>query len=579
MRPVTGVDPRSGDNPGAWRRLWPREATTPDGTLYSHTGPAAYDDVAVARWLSRGCSGPSPADQGFAAVLLAADGSLRGASSARTEASLFWTTRSGTLLLAPHPRDLIGLLAVPPALDVGKLADLVVLHDDPVRTVWTGVYRLPTGHQLRWRPGGSAPSVRPWFTPDDAPDRSIGAAQAVALMRAAVTAAVAGSLPDRGDVHTTLSGGLDSSMVSIAAAALLQPQGRTVHAMTHVPLPGTAAVAGWEADDGPYARRLCAEVPGFTWSALTNTARRSPFASLAERFERTWLPTLNPSNTVWVHEALRRASAARSRLLLTGATGNGPYSPGAGPFLAELARRHRYDQLARFGAQGLRRGDGSALRLAAWAAAPPAVRAVRAHRRRGTSPRPNAGVEELLVRPELLSDGAAAARERAAGSEAPTRQDWVDLVRRDTSLAAGTQLLADDVWWSDPLSDPAVCTLALRLPAEAWLVGGRPRGLAREVSKGVVPDHVRLRTSRGGQSLDRGQWLAGREPEVLALLEQVEGCAAASEFLDLARLRRGVESLDPASPAVHRWEMGTGRALGFGLYAAWYESTVLARSR
>ena len=47
---------------------------------------------------------------------------------------------------------------------------------------------------------------------------------------------------------------------------------------------------------------------------------------------------------------------------------------------------------------------------------------------------------------------------------------------------------------------------------------------------------------------------------------------AAQQFLDLPRLRAGVTAPDLAGLGAMRWESVFGRALGFGLFAAWYES-------
>ncbi|WP_375423656.1 hypothetical protein [uncultured Friedmanniella sp.] len=77
--------------------------------------------------------------------------------------------------------------------------------------------------------------------------------------------------------------------------------------------------------------------------------------------------------------------------------------------------------------------------------------------------------------------------------------------------------------------------------------------------------------------MDRGQWLAGRSASLLGLLEVVEASPAAQQFLDLPGLRQGV--LDPGNPSVHSQEMSTGRALAFGLYAAWYKPEVLRVDR
>ena len=541
------------------------------GALYVQHGPGAADLTALVGWLMGGCAAPVPVRQGFVAVLVHLDGRVVAASSSRTELTALYTYDAGRLIVATHPRDLLVTLGRRPALSVAKLADLVALHDDPSSTVYDGVQRLPVGHLMRWRPEQPEPQVTRWYSPSVVPDVGIDPASAPALMRDVVRSAVAASLPVAGDVAATLSGGLDSSMVVATAARLLGPQRRMVHTCTHVPLPGVASAGMWEPDDGPYARQMVAESPGLTWTPLTNTARTSPFELCWQSFAETWLPVMNPANHVWISAAVEHAAQAGSPVLLTGATGNGPFSRGAAGPLRSLASEHRYGALGRHIANARRAGTG--WRQAAWpvvAAAAPGVLTALQRRRGRTGGSGDADIVAALpVRPEQLSVEAQERMQRLGGAAAPSRDDWVDFVLKDSSLRARAPRA---VWWSDPLSDPEVVALALRLPHEAWLAGGRTRGLAREAARGLVPDHIRLRSTRGGQSHDLGLWLAGRQRHLNELYEQVAASPAAQQFLDLPRLRAGVTAPDLAGLGAMRWESVFGRALGFGLFAAWYES-------
>ncbi|HYP45897.1 MAG TPA: asparagine synthase-related protein [Propionibacteriaceae bacterium] len=566
------LDPSCGASPGRYRTRW--------GVLLAEHGPGPFDGIAVARWLSRSCSGPAPVRQGFAAALVRHDASVEAAVSPRAEVALFYALAGGSLLLSSHPQGVIDALPQPPALDLAKLADLVTLYDAPDSTPYEGVRRLPLGHRLSWRPGKAAVLVRRWFEPDSTPQHSLSTDEAVRTMRETIAEAVAASLPSSGDVSATLSGGLDSAMVVGTAAELLFPSGRTVHTFTHRPLPNTLPGAGnWESDDGPYAERMCAEIKGLSWTPLVNLDRRNHLDALPALFRRTWLPTLNPANALWIVDAVDAAAFRSTGLLLTGATGNGPYSRDASQPLRELGRRRRLDLLAKhaLAAHGTGLAWPVALRPSISATVPTWLKTMRRRKlSRSASIRLQADLmARLPVRPERLSEDARASARRLRAVATQTRQDWVDFVLRDHSMLTICQHLSPSVWWSDPLSDPEVTSLALRLPDEAWLAGGRSRGLAREASLGRVPDHIRLRTTRGSQAADRAQWLAGREGRVRAHLEVVEASPAAQQFLDLSALRRGVEALDPQSPDIHIWDLSIGRALGFGMFAAWYESEVL----
>jgi asparagine synthase (glutamine-hydrolysing) len=544
-------------------------------------GPAPVDHAALRVWLDAGCRGPAPVRQGFVAALVRPDGSLLAASGSRWEQSLFYAVADGRLLLATHPRELVRALPRPPALDVAKLVDLVALYDAPESTVFEGVRRLPLGHLLERAPG-RPPSVRRWFAPDPTEDRGISPHEAPILMREAVRSAVEASLPAIGDVGATLSGGLDSTMVVATASGLLAPAGRGIHAMTHVPLPGAPQPAGsWEPDDGPYAEEVARSLSGVSWAPVVNTDRTPPLESCRWAIERAWYPTFNPPNQEWCNQIIRDAEDRALPLLLTGASGNATFSREKDGIVRGLLQRGRVAALLR--QVRLRAEADGALLPAARSVVretlPRQVLAWRREQRRrrlGAALPPAPDVAELPVRREALSEDARADLAILAQEFPPAgRTMWLDFARLDTSRHGFPQNLSDSVWWSDPLSDPEVVALALRLPEDAWLAGGRDRGLAREAADGLVPDRVRLRRTHGGQSADVDQWVVGQEPAYRALLDRFRDSPSVPRFLDVDRLAAAVgpELTNPETASV--WQDIHGRAFAVGQFAVWYEDEVL----
>ncbi len=135
--------------------------------------------------------------------------------------------------------------------------------------------------------------------------------------------------------------------------------------------------------------------------------------------------------------------------------------------------------------------------------------------------------------------------------------------------------MSDSVWVSDPLSDPAMVELAGRLPEEAWLSGGRSRGLARAATAGLLPDTVRLRRTYGSQGADIGQVV--RERDYRDLLDRFRASPTVPSFIDLDALERslGPDLADPVR-AIY-WQGVHGRAFSYGHFAVWYEDEVLGR--
>jgi hypothetical protein len=182
----------------------------------------------------------------------------------------------------------------------------------------------------------------------------------------------------------------------------------------------------------------------------------------------------------------------------------------------------------------------------------------------------------MPARFEALSDAARDEHaELVAGVGFPGRRDWIRFVMSDFSRIGLGQCMSDAVWWSDPLSDPELVALALRLPEEAWLAGGRDRGLAREAAVGLLPDVVRLRPTYGSQAADAAQWVVGQEPAYRALLERFRASPSVGEFLDLDALDAAVgpELTDPETAST--WQDIYGRAFSLGQFAVWYEDEVL----
>lgn len=545
-------------------------------------GPAPADHAALRTWLDAGCRGPAPVRQGFVAALTRPDGSFVAACSPRWEQSLFYAVDGGRLVLATHPRDLVRGLSRPPALDVSKLVDFVALHDAPDTTVLEGVRRLPLGHLLEHTPG-RAPATRRWFAPATEEDRSISPAEAPALMREAVRAAVAASLPAAGDVGATLSGGLDSSMVVATAAGLLAPAGRGIHAMTHVPLPGTPDPGGsWVADDGPDAQAVAAALPGVSWSPVANTSLTAPLDSCRWALDRAWYPSFNPANQEWCNQMIVRAEDSGLPLLLTGASGNATFSRECGGIVRELLRHGRVGALVRQ-VRARAAANGALVHAARSVVRETLPRRVLAwrrdqrRRRMGLSAAPEPDVADLPILADALSDAARADLALLADDFPPDdRASWLDLARLDTSRHGYPQNLSDTLWWSDPLSDPEVVSLAFRIPEEAWLAEGRNRGLAREAARGLVPDQVRLRTAYGAQSADVGQWVVDQEQAYRALVDRFRDSPTVPQFLDVDRLAAAVGPALSDPETASTWQDIHGRAFAVGQFAVWYEDQVLS---
>ncbi|MBP7972794.1 MAG: hypothetical protein KAZ48_08325 [Candidatus Nanopelagicales bacterium] len=549
-----------------------------DGLVFAAVtspAPTDFDDLRV--WLSRGCPDSSAPRQAFGVVSVEPrTGRVLAATSARTEVCLFYAQTATSLVVSSHLAGLVARLPELPELNVAKLADLMTLSDDSRSTVFAGVSRVPTGHRMRWQPG-QTPTVSRWFHPDAVVRfRALKPGDDAVLMRDAVRGAVTASVPESGDVAAALSGGLDSTMVVATAAGILVPQGRKVNAATHVPLPRAAAIkSGWEPDDGPYARLMAERTPGLTYTPLVNTAKKTPLDVLPWIFETTFAPVLVHSSVVWGAAMTEWARSLGSQVLLGGDMGNASFSRNRAGIRRQLVLAGRWGPVLRDLPLQRRSGQSWApiMFSLAGAIAPDWV-----HRLRGRLPA-NSSVrfaQEMPLRPEMISDEASQLLKASAlGSQARAHSAWVDFVMEDPSLSPSAPDI--DLWFSDPLSDPEVIRTAFSLPLESWIGGGLDRSVARRAMVGLVPDEIRLRTTRGEQSADFGEWIQGREQQYQEAMDEVSASPSAQRFIDVAKLRASLAAgLPHPGRAAYDWDLTHGRALNLGLFAAWWDHKVRA---
>jgi len=122
----------------------------------------------------------------------------------------------GTLLLASEIKGLLACPGFQPELETTHLAEqLMFRYTAWDRTLLRGVKQLPPGHELELRADGSLKQRRFWALADAEPVRR---GDAAAEVRAVLNAAVRSQMVSDVPVGTQLSGGIDSSLITLEAA-------------------------------------------------------------------------------------------------------------------------------------------------------------------------------------------------------------------------------------------------------------------------------------------------------------------------------------------------------------------------
>lgn len=396
---------------------------------------------------------------------------------------------------------------------------------DPFGTPYAEVNRLPPGSRAHFPAGAQEPSITMWHEREGYPTPTLEGPVAQATYLQTFDDVVAGLVGD-GPVCATLSGGLDSSFV-VASLARNPRVKEPIHAFCHSPHPEAGlADSNKVADDYPAAQAMERAYPGrvIVHRVLPEPGENALDAAVAFA-DRSWLPAFNVSNIGWIGAICQRTRELGGERLFVGAKGNFAFSA-SHEYAPEyyLAR----GQLVRAWRSASRDSPRSALELAT---AP-----LRARLRRGlrSLPGTKAAPDDYFAYLGLTSHG---------GYRMPVS----DRARFLQSLTPGRNApTGGAVNWGVPMVDPfasaQMIAVAAAITPREWSKGPHPRGYARLLAEGRVPDEIRLRTRRGSQALD--QWflmrnMRDRYYDELALLPETPILGG---WLDFDYLRSTLDS-------------------------------------
>ncbi|HEX5183852.1 MAG TPA: asparagine synthase-related protein [Allosphingosinicella sp.] len=445
----------------------------------------------------------------------------------------------GVFAFASMPKGLHALADVPVAPDEEAMAGfLALVPEQGTRTFFRGVERVPPAHLCIVT--RNQISFRRYWNPTPEPLRLSREGYADAV-RAGLDKAVAARLRGAdGRVATHLSGGLDSSAVTATAARLLAPNGQ-VTAFTAVPREGYAGRLGRGrfGDEGAHAAALAALYPNIE-HVLIRSGHRSPFERLDRNFFLYERPVLNLCNAVWGDAISDAARDRRLTVLLSGQNGNMSFSYTGLELLPDLLSRGRLVKLARL-ALRLRR-TGTTLESAVSHALGPFLPAwlwTGINRLRG---------RRLTIGDYSAIDPARAGRlretARAAGldfSYRPRRDPvatrlWV-MARVDGGTYHKGHLAGWGIDYRDPTADRDLVELCLSIPTEAYLAGGRARGLARDAFADRLPAVIADETRKGLQAVDWHEGVMAARGDLQDELGRICEVPETEGLIDTAMLR------------------------------------------
>ncbi len=186
---------------------------------------------------------------------------------------VMWHRSDKFFAFATMPNGLFALADVPRELSEEKFADFLVLnHADHETTIYRNVFRVAPAHVLHIKPDGSI-SRRRYWSPANIKSVRLPSDEAYAEgLRDTLDRAVRRQMRSIHPIGSLLSGGLDSSSVSVLAARALAEKNERLAAFTGVPRRGFDGVVpnGAYADETPYVDAIQRTVPTIDVSYVRN---------------------------------------------------------------------------------------------------------------------------------------------------------------------------------------------------------------------------------------------------------------------------------------------------------------------
>ena len=479
-------------------------------------------------------SAGSVSEQPWAALVERPDGVLAAAASSTLKGGLFWTVDRPprgrpTLLFGVRLGEVVGARTGRTRLNDRYVADVALMSPSAEETAYLEVHRLAPGTALLWSDPESVPRRVTWCGPDAWPAPTRSGDGVISDYLAAFDAAVDELVVPGEPLVATLSGGLDSSFVVASLVRHATPDS-PVHAFMHVPHPdaGLGPRGNWDADDSGAAAEMQRAYPGrIVLTAVSNDGSGQPLDAAADNAERSWSPTVNPANQAWMTDFSQRAAALGASRFFEGSNGNAAFSYEHGYAAGYHLRRGELGRVADLVRLG--RADGLS-----W---PGALR----HRVLGPIASPikaglRRGPHEYATAAGLVAGGPTG-RPPATG-----RAGYLRWLRMETGLLATVQPGLHGTVTVDPFTAASVLDLAASIVPAEWSRGPRPRGYARLLGAGRVPDAIRLRTRRGGQSWDNWFLIRNQRERYLDELAALPGTPVVGGMVDADLLRRRAEA-------------------------------------
>jgi asparagine synthase (glutamine-hydrolysing) len=498
---------------------------------------------------------------------------------------VMWHKNEKFFAFATMPSGLFAFADVPRELSEEKFADFLVLnHADHVTTIYQNVFRVPPAHIAKVMADGSLKQRRYWSTADVKSVRLPSDAAYADSLRGCLDQAVRRQMRSAHPIGCLLSGGLDSSSVSVLAARALAEKNQRLVAFTGVPRRGFSdpIPSGYYADETPYVEAIQKAVRTIDVTFVRND-ESDDFAELERFFIALNGPVRNPTNIGWPLAILRRAGAQGRRVLLGGLNGNytiswNGWSQSVDHLLhGRLLLAYRQWQLYYRSTSFSR---WVALRKLLVEPMIPAWLANWADRRRHPS-RIAPWQDYAPIRADFAAAMAVDSRAEKVG------HDFLYRMRKDERIRGLAQVDYVGDWHAaekaitgvevrDPTADIDVVSYCFGVPPEQYLADGIDRSLIRRAMWGLLPEIVLTNRLSGLQGADWHEKLERQRDELASEIAELSNSKLARKIIDLARLQNAIKNWPSTgwhtTEIFKEYNLALTRGVAGGRFLRWLES-------
>lgn len=488
--------------------------------------------------------------------------------------AVYYFEQGPLFAFASFPRGLLALPCVPRELDeTSVIAQLGRLSGGPERSFFRGVKRFPSGHFLVADADGVG-LRRYWGLDTGRRIRYAKAGEYVEAFREVFDTAVECRLRGRGAVGTTLSGGFDSSSVTVTAARLLAERGAALTAFTGVPDSEFASSefrsstpADVFGDERSHASAAAAMYPNIE-HVFVQPFRGCPLDLLDDRFRSEERPSAQVSSLPFTCALTAALADSSLAVVLHGQLGNETISYDGMSLPAALVARGRWIRWMRE-AIGLKRVQRLSWRAILARTFKPLLSGTpwgRGITRRdllaGNILNP-VHIARLIEMERSLHEG-------RPGWRTDTREfraDWIGRNERPALVSEWVYKAGID--FRDPTFDKRVVEFCLAIPEEHFLSAGVSKPLLRAAMAERLPKVILDERRRGRQSADWYLRVAPYRERFAEIVDWIGSSATAREYLDIPRMRRLVDEWpqgwnDWKSREVYHNYLGLCRGISMG---------------